>query len=129
MARPLVTDRRRSALATVALHCATRTSTAAGGSAPSTPLTGLYCPGCGGLRAVNDLTDGHVGAALSSNILVDAADPGRASCCCRSGRSTWRGTTRHVPWSRLRPFVVALLTVMFLFAVVRNTPERGLAGA
>jgi hypothetical protein len=30
-------------------------------------LTGLPCPGCGGLRAVNDLAHGQVGAALASN--------------------------------------------------------------
>ena len=47
--------------------CATRTSTAAGASARARPL-GFYCPGCGGLRAVNDLTHGDVGAALSSNL-------------------------------------------------------------
>ncbi len=33
-------------------------------------LVGLDCPGCGGLRAVNDLTHGDVLAAVSSNLLV-----------------------------------------------------------
>ena len=33
-------------------------------------ITGLPCPGCGGLRAVNDLAHGHVGAALASNAWV-----------------------------------------------------------
>jgi hypothetical protein len=30
-------------------------------------VTGVPCPGCGGLRAVNDLAHGHVAAALASN--------------------------------------------------------------
>ncbi|MEJ5915517.1 DUF2752 domain-containing protein [Pseudokineococcus sp. 1T1Z-3] len=33
-------------------------------------VTGLPCPGCGGLRAVHDLVSGQVAAALVSNALV-----------------------------------------------------------
>ncbi|MDP0400039.1 DUF2752 domain-containing protein [Tsukamurella strandjordii] len=33
-------------------------------------VTGLYCPGCGGLRAVNDLTNFDFAAAFSSNLLI-----------------------------------------------------------
>jgi len=33
-------------------------------------LTGLSCPGCGGLRAVNDLAHGELAAALASNAFV-----------------------------------------------------------
>ena len=33
-------------------------------------LTGLPCPGCGGLRAVNDLAQGDLAAALASNAWV-----------------------------------------------------------
>ena len=51
------------------------------GYCPWLLLTGTYCPGCGALRAVNDLTDGHVGAAPSSTWslvqgLVTALPPG-----------------------------------------------------
>ena len=38
-------------------------------------LTGTYCPGCGGLRAVNDLTRGDLAAAASSNLLFVGAIP------------------------------------------------------
>ena len=38
-------------------------------------LTGTYCPGCGGLRAVNDLTNGDLAAAASSNLLFIASLP------------------------------------------------------
>ncbi|GAB3134042.1 DUF2752 domain-containing protein [Tsukamurella serpentis] len=40
------------------------------GVCPLFAVTGLYCPGCGGLRAVNDLTNGAFGAAAASNLLV-----------------------------------------------------------
>jgi hypothetical protein len=47
------------------------------GFCPFRSLTGLPCPGCGGLRAVNDLTRGDVVAAAGSNamavLLVGAA--------------------------------------------------------
>ncbi len=42
---------------------------------PFFALTGKYCPGCGGLRAVHDLTHGDVLAALSSNAVVTLAVP------------------------------------------------------
>lgn len=84
-------------------------------------LTGTYCPGCGGLRAVNDLTHGDVGAALSSNILVTLLIPVAVVLLSLWAVDRWRGHTRSVPWKRLRPIVVSLVTVMFLFAVIRNT--------
>lgn len=40
------------------------------GYCPSLLITGIPCPGCGGLRAVNLLTNGDVGAAMSSNALA-----------------------------------------------------------
>ena len=33
-------------------------------------LTGLHCPGCGSTRAVHQLLQGHVGAALALNPLL-----------------------------------------------------------
>jgi len=43
------------------------------GHYPSCPfllLTGRWCPGCGGLRAVHDLLHGQVSAAISANLVV-----------------------------------------------------------
>ena len=45
------------------------------GICPTRFLTGLDCPGCGGLRAVNDLTNGDLVGAASSNLLFVAAIP------------------------------------------------------
>jgi len=42
------------------------------GLCPFRALTGLWCPGCGGLREVNDLTHLEFGAAVSSNVVVVA---------------------------------------------------------
>ena len=38
-------------------------------------MTGAWCPGCGSLRAVNDLTHGDVLAAASSNLVLVLALP------------------------------------------------------
>lgn len=43
------------------------------GAFPTCPLyaaTGVYCPGCGGLRAAHELMHGHLLEALSLNALV-----------------------------------------------------------
>lgn len=40
------------------------------GRCPFLLLTGHPCPGCGGLRAYNDLTHGDVVGALSSNAMA-----------------------------------------------------------
>ena len=61
-------------LATLALHLRDPHEHGSWGFCPSAAI-GFYCPGCGGLRAVNDLTHGDVGAALSSNILVTLMIP------------------------------------------------------
>lgn len=42
------------------------------GSCPFLGLTGLPCPGCGGLRAVHLLTEGDLVAAASSNLFAVA---------------------------------------------------------
>ena len=63
------------AAATVALHLRDPHVSHSWGVCPLYALTGIYCPGCGGLRGVNDLTDGHLGAAASSNLLLVVAIP------------------------------------------------------
>ena len=87
---------------------------------PSAAL-GLSCPGCGGLRAVNDLTHGDLGAAASSNLLLVVADPVRRGPARRCGRSTaGAAPAATIPWKRLRPLVPVLLAVVLVFTVVRN---------
>src|SRR5690348_2914513 len=63
------------AAATFALHVRDPHVSHSWGVCPLYALTGLYCPGCGGLRAVNDLGNGHVAQAASSNLLLVLAIP------------------------------------------------------
>lgn len=44
-------------------------------SSPFRTLTGLYCPGCGSLRAVHQLLHGHLFAALDLNPLMVLTTP------------------------------------------------------
>jgi hypothetical protein len=109
------------ALATAALHVRDPHQHGSWGLCPLYAATGIYCPGCGGLRAVNDLTDGHLGAALSSNLLVTLLIPVGVVLLAVWALDRWQGRNRQLPWRRLRPLVVGLVTVMLLFAVARNT--------
>ena len=109
------------ALATLALHVRDPHQHASWGLCPLYAATGIYCPGCGGLRAVNDLTNGHVGAAFSSNVVVTALIPVAIVLLAVWAVDRWSGRTRHVPWERMRPLVVALITVLVAFTVARNT--------
>lgn len=91
------------------------------GLCPFLLLTGEPCPGCGGLRAMNDLTRGDVASALSSNAAAVAfvAVMGAAWVVWVVRRS--RG--QDVPWIRLtRPWFIVVAVSMLAFAVLRWTP-------
>jgi hypothetical protein len=84
-------------------------------------LTGLYCPGCGALRAGHALLHGRLEQALGYNLLAVAAAPGLA----------YSGLARaSAPWLRRRlpsPFIPAPLiwsglAVLLAFTVLRNLP-------
>ena len=89
------------------------------GFCPWLLLTGTYCPGCGGLRAVHDLTDGHVGAALSSNVLVVTLIPVAVLAWALWVRARWRGQPLHAP-AGAKPAGWALAAVVLAFTVLRN---------
>jgi hypothetical protein len=107
-------------LLTLALHARDPHQHGSWGLCPSA-MMGIYCPGCGGLRAVNDLTHGDVGAALSSNVVVTVLIPVGVVLLSIWAVDRWRGHTRRVPWQRLRPLVVAMVAVLVAFTVARNT--------
>jgi hypothetical protein len=109
------------ALATLALRLRDPHGAGSWGYCPFRAMTGLYCPGCGGLRAVNDLTHGQVGAALSSNVVVTSLIPLAVVLLGLWAVDRWRGHVRRVPWERVRPMVFGLVAVFVLFAVARNT--------
>jgi hypothetical protein len=107
-------------LATLALHYRDPHQHGSWGLCPSAAV-GIYCPGCGGLRAVNDLTHGNVGAALSSNLLVTLMIPVAIVLLGLWAVDSWQGRTRKVPWYRLRPAIICYVVVVVVFTVLRNT--------
>jgi hypothetical protein len=92
------------------------------GSCVFLQLTGHWCPGCGGLRAVNDLAHLDVPAALSSNAFAVLLALGLAAWWAVWTWSTARGV--RVPWQRwLNGWTIgAATTAWAVFAVVRNLP-------
>ena len=63
------------ATATVALHLRDPHVQGTWGICPTKAVLGIECPGCGGLRAVNDLTNLQLVDAISSNLVFVAAIP------------------------------------------------------
>ena len=108
--------------ASVALHLRDPHRTGSWGFCPWLLLTGTYCPGCGGLRAVNDLTDGDVAAAASSNLLFVGPLPlvavlwGRPSWTAGAASYDRVDPRRHLVWA------AAFLALAVGFAVLRNLP-------
>lgn len=110
------------AAATLALHVRDPHVDGSWGFCPSAAL-GFWCPGCGGLRGVNDLTHGDVAAAASSNLLLVLLAPLAVAALGVWTWHRWRGTTP--PWPGQRATVTAttlLLVAMVVFTVLRNTP-------
>ena len=95
------------------------------GFCPWLALTGTYCPGCGGLRAVHDLTDLRVLDAASSNLLLVASVPLAGVAWVRSVRQRWDGVLRPWPPARLHAVSVGVGVVVAVFWVVRNLPFAG----
>jgi hypothetical protein len=85
-------------------------------------LTGTYCPGCGGLRAVNDLTRGDLRAAASSNLLFVGSLPLLLVLWSRWFVDRWRGVRRVVASRRVVILASAFGAVALAFWVVRNLP-------
>jgi hypothetical protein len=92
------------------------------GYCPFRTLTGLPCPGCGGLRAVNDLTHGDLVAAAGSNamavVLVVAVAALWLVWVAR--RATGDSTAVLVRVSTRG--ALAVLAVFVAFGVLRVTP-------
>lgn len=85
---------------------------------PRCPLyttTGLYCPGCGGTRALGRLLHFDLPSALHDNPLLVVAAPLLAYYFVLGPRP---GST---PWPRWQ--VATLIVVILLFTVLRNLPD------
>jgi Protein of unknown function (DUF2752) len=113
--------------ATAALHVRDPHVHGSWGLCPLYATTGIYCPGCGGLRGVNDLTDGHVGQALSSNLLLVLAVPFAVFVLARWGRAAWTGRSVTLVPELPRAAQTALILLVVVFTVARNLPGSWLA--
>ena len=77
---------------------------------PFRALTGLYCPGCGSLRALHQLLHGELCAAMGLNPLAVACIP---VLCLLAAFPGWRN----------RPWVCwSALVVLVAYGILRNVP-------
>lgn len=110
------------ALATVALHLRDPHETGSWGLCPSAALFGVYCPGCGGLRAVNDLTNGDVAGALSSNLALVLTMPVAIVLLGVWAVDAWTGRVRVRNTRLVLAVVVPYCLALAAFTVLRNLP-------
>lgn len=87
---------------------------------PFLALTGWFCPGCGSLRALHDLTQLDAAGAWGMNPLLLVVLPFLVVTWVLWTRRAVRGT----PKSRLLPgwAVIGLLVVLVAYGVARNVP-------
>jgi hypothetical protein len=110
-------------LLSVALHLRDPHQAGSWGFCPWLVLTGTHCPGCGGLRAVNDLTRGDVAAAASSNLLLVASLPLALGWWSRSLAARWRGVApARLPGWLVAPGAALAVLAVVAFWVLRNLP-------
>ena len=109
------------AAATTALHYRDPHVSGSWGFCPSAAL-GFWCPGCGGLRAVHDLTDADVAAAASSNLLLVVLAPIAVVALVAWLVLRWRGSQARPPRSVVLVGGWVLLVATGAFTLLRNTP-------
>ncbi|NUS43269.1 MAG: DUF2752 domain-containing protein [Mycobacteriaceae bacterium] len=91
------------------------------GLCPFHELTGWWCPACGGLRGMHDLTNGDLVAGLHSNVLLFPLLVAGVIVWARWLRLRWRGDAR-APIRFTAGWTNPVLVLMAVFMVVRNTP-------
>ncbi|TDC24742.1 DUF2752 domain-containing protein [Streptomyces sp. 8K308] len=109
--------------AAVALGAVAVIDPAAPGRHPACPvpaLTGLHCPGCGGLRCVSALTRADIGAALGANALVVTVLAALLSFLAL--RLALAPLGRPLPAPPPRAVAWTLGGATLLFTVLRNLP-------
>lgn len=109
------------AAATAALHLRDPHTSGSWGYCP-TALMGFDCPGCGSLRAVNDLTHARLADAASSNLLLVVLLLPTVAVLGWWTLRRWQGRAWSVTTVLPRWGWVVLGVVVVAFAVVRNLP-------
>jgi hypothetical protein len=92
------------------------------GLCPLLFLTGLPCPLCGGLRAMNDVLRGDVVAAVSSNALVVVAIVPAAVFWARWAAARWRGRGWVAPAALRGRGQLAVGAAVLAFGFLRWVP-------
>jgi hypothetical protein len=106
---------------TLALHLRDPHDQGTWGVCPTYALFGFYCPGCGGLRAVNDLSDLRILDAASSHLAFVLTIPLFTYVFVRWTQSRWSGRSWDPP-QRLTLWIGILVIVGWTaFTVLRNT--------
>jgi len=82
---------------------------------PFHELTGLYCPGCGSLRALNSLLHGNIKAALALNSLMVISIPFILLLLIKPSI----GYKCSTPW--------IVLTIFIIYWIARNIPVEPFA--
>ena len=108
--------------AVLALHLRDPHQHGSWGLCPFKALTGWDCPGCGGLRAVNDLGNGQLAEAAHSNLLFVASLPLILGLWALWVRRSWTGERSRRPNVTFRPLAIAYAVLAVVFTVYRNTP-------
>ena len=105
------------ALAGALTYVGLRDPHASGFGFPTCPfhlLTGLNCPGCGGLRMMHDLLNGDISAAVVDNVFLLVSLPLLALWLI----VRWRGGHTLMPKSAVATVIVAAVS----WTVIRNLP-------
>lgn len=92
------------------------------GICPFLAITGQPCPLCGGLRAMNDLTRGHVSAALTSNAAAVFILIAGTALIVRWFVRRARGDVAAVLLTTPKVATTIFAVAMVIFAVYRWTP-------
>ena len=94
---------------------------------PLKAMTGLDCPGCGGLRCVHALTQGDIATAADQNLLALIILPIAAAWMIMTIVSRVRGNTEPVSFIGSNPrltniFWFSMIGVMLVYTIIRNLP-------
>ena len=87
---------------------------------PTLALAGIYCPGCGMLRATHDLAHGDLAGAMQRNPLAPLVLAGIVALYALWVVSRWTGRPVHWTPGRWTPWL--LVGGFALFTVARNVP-------
>lgn len=88
---------------------------------PFLAFTGCYCPGCGSLRALHQITRGHLATAFGLNPLLILSLPFVGYFFAARTSLALRGRSLRAFF--IPPlFIRALLAVIIVYWVVRNLP-------